>query len=249
MKTTCSTALAGLLLAGALSACASTATTNSTGATTGAVSTIAPTATTDGAGVTVVPSATTGAAGRTATSVAGSTVRPSGTTRPGPVSTAQTPEVVVAGDIPDNQAFVAYTPPGAGYTIKVPEGWARSTDGAATVFSDKFNTIRVETIPMVTAPTVASVTSTELPAVAKTATGYKAGKVSAASRKAGQTIVATYQVDAPPNAVTTKTVRLDVERYEFWKAANAVVITLSSVAGSDNVDPWKTVTDGFAWVG
>jgi len=38
-----------------------------------------------------------------------------------------------------------------------------------------------------------------------------------------------------------------VERYEFWKNGTAVIITLSSAAGSDNVDPWKTVTDSFVW--
>src|SRR4051794_21026165 len=51
-------------------------------------------------------------------------------------------EVSPAGDIPDNQAFVAYRPPGAGYSVKVPEGWARSASGRAVAFTDKLNTIR-----------------------------------------------------------------------------------------------------------
>ena len=160
-------------------------------------------------------------------------------------ATTQAPEAAVAGDIPDNQAFVAYS--GTGYTLKVPEGWARSADGAATVFTDKYNSIRIETVAMATAPTSASVTGTELPAIAKTAKGYTAGKVSAVTRKAGQAILATYQMDGTANAVTNKAIRLDVERYEFWKGGKAAIITLSSAAGSDNVDPWKTVTDGFGW--
>jgi hypothetical protein len=153
--------------------------------------------------------------------------------------------VIVAGDIPDDQAFVAFS--ASGYTIKVPEGWARSADGLATVFSDKYNSIRIETMAMATAPTAASVTSTDLPAIAKAAKGYAAGKVSTVTRKAGQAVLATYQMDGAANDVTSKTVRLDVERYEFWKNGTAAVITLSSAAGSDNVDPWKTVTDGFGW--
>jgi hypothetical protein len=156
------------------------------------------------------------------------------------------PEAAVAGDIPDSQAFVAYASPD-GYTIKVPEGWARTTEGAATVFTDKFNTIRVELTQLATAPTVDSVTTTDLAAVAKSAKGYTAGKVSAVTRKAGPTVLATYTQEAPPNAVTNKAMRLDVERYVFWKAGKAAVVTLSSAAGSDNVDPWKIVTDGFAW--
>ena len=166
---------------------------------------------------------------------------------------AATADAAVAGDIPDNQAFVAVssptgaTSPGAGYLISVPEGWARTTDGAATVFSDKFNTVRIETAAMAVAPTVASVTSGEVPAIASSATGYKAGKVVAATRKSGPVIVSTYQMTSAPNAVTSKTVALDVERYEFWKNGTVAIVTLSSAAGSDNVDPWRAVTDGFAW--
>ncbi|WP_329331359.1 hypothetical protein OG866_01105 [Streptomyces sp. NBC_00663] len=48
------------------------------------------------------------------------------------------------GDIPDNQAFVAYRPTGGsftGFTVKVPEGWARTGQGSTTVFTDKLNTV------------------------------------------------------------------------------------------------------------
>ena len=136
---------------------------------------------------------------------------------------------------------------GAGYTIRVPEGWARANRAGATVFSDKFNTIRIETAEMGTAPTVGSVRADELPAVASSAPGYRAGKGVAATRKAGAVIVATYQVTSAENAVTAKTVTLDVERYEFWQDGALAIVTLSSAAGSDNVDPWRAVTDGFAW--
>lgn len=155
------------------------------------------------------------------------------------------PEAAVAGDIPDSQAFVAYSSKD-GYSIKVPEGWARSTDGAATVFTDKFNTIRIETSPTQTAPTVDSV-KTDIAPVAASSKGYAAGKITAVSRKAGPVIVATYTQDSAPNVVTLKAIRLDVERYVFWKAGKAAVVTLSSAAGSDNVDPWMIVTDGFSW--
>jgi hypothetical protein len=54
------------------------------------------------------------------------------------------PETSPPGDIPDNQAFVRYSPPGAGFSIEVPEGWSRTTDGKAVVFTDKLNSIRIE---------------------------------------------------------------------------------------------------------
>lgn len=40
-----------------------------------------------------------------------------------------------AGDIPDNQAYVPFTPPGGGFTVKIPEGWASTTAGPTTTFT------------------------------------------------------------------------------------------------------------------
>ena len=202
------------------------------------------TATTAAAPATANGAATSGTTNSAATPTAATT----GSGAPGAATSAAptATDAAVAGDIPDNQAFVAYAPAGAGYSIKVPEGWARSSDGSATVFTDKFNSIRIETATAPAAPTVASVTSGDVAGLA-TAKGYGAGKVSAATRKAGPVIVATYQLDSAANAVTSKTVKLDVERYVFWRSPTSVVVTLSSAAGSDNVDPWRTVTDGFAW--
>src|SRR3954452_163495 len=58
---------------------------------------------------------------------------PSSSSRVGrtPAADANTPEVNPAGDIPDTQAYVAYSPPGAGFSVKVPEGWSRTTAGRA----------------------------------------------------------------------------------------------------------------------
>jgi hypothetical protein len=42
-------------------------------------------------------------------------------------------------------------------------------------------------------------------------------------------------------------IRDDIERYEFWRNGTQATITLSSPVGSDNVDPWRTVTDSFSW--
>jgi hypothetical protein len=47
--------------------------------------------------------------------------------------------------------------------------------------------------------------------------------------------------------VTGKVVLQDVERYVFWQAGTRATITLSSPKGSDNVDPWRKVTNSFGW--
>ncbi len=64
-------------------------------------------------------------------------------------------EVSPAGDIPDNQAYVPYSPPGGGYKVTVPEGWPRSTQGAAVTFTDKLNSIRLDSGTADAAPTTA----------------------------------------------------------------------------------------------
>jgi hypothetical protein len=56
-----------------------------------------------------------------------------------------------------------------------------------------------------------------------------------------------YNATSATDAVTGKSVTLDVERYLFWHKGTLVTLTLSSAKGSDNVDPWKTVTDSLTW--
>jgi hypothetical protein len=158
------------------------------------------------------------------------------------------PEVSPPGDIPDNQAFVAYTPAGAGFTVKVPEGWARTTAAGATTFTDKLNSITVAK-PTAAAkrPTAASATATEIPQLAKTVKGFAAARASTVTRTAGHAVRITYLADSAPDAVTGKTRRNAVERYEFFSNTKRVVLTLSGPKGADNVDPWRIVTDSLRW--
>jgi hypothetical protein len=60
-------------------------------------------------------------------------------------------------------------------------------------------------------------------------------------------LVVTYEARSPADPVTGKSVVLDVERYEYWRSGTQVTITLSAPHGADNVDPWRTITDSFAW--
>ncbi|MBI2684304.1 MAG: hypothetical protein HYX33_02755 [Actinobacteria bacterium] len=153
-------------------------------------------------------------------------------------------EVAPPGDIPDNTAYVVQV--GNGYSLKTPEGWARTAKGGATTYADKFNSIRVELVTSKRAPSVASVRA-ELGRLAKATPGYQAGRVSTVTRPAGRVLLATYRALSAPNAVTGKRVTNDVERYAFWKSGRTAIVTLQAPKGSDNVDPWKTVTTSFRW--
>jgi hypothetical protein len=157
------------------------------------------------------------------------------------------PENNSAGDIPGNQPFVPFTPPGGLFTVSVPEGWARATEGAATVFTDKLNTVRIETRPIAAAPNTESVSVYELPAIASSTPDYRAGAVTAVQRNAGQVMLITYQGSSAPNSVNGKTQTDAFERYEYWRAGQETILTLSGPVGADDVDPWRTVTDSLRW--
>jgi hypothetical protein len=172
---------------------------------------------------------------------------PSGSTAAGGAATTAAPENNPAGDIPDNQAYVPFTLPGSSFTVSVPEGWARTTDGTATVFTDKSNTVRIDTHPRGTAPTVDSAKADELPGIESSTAGYRPGAVSVVQRTAGQGVLITYQGTSAPSPVTGKTGTNAIERYEFWRGGNEVILTLSGSVDADNVDPWRTITDSLRW--
>ena len=152
-----------------------------------------------------------------------------------------------AGDIPDNQAFVPYTPSAGKFTVTVPEGWARTDTATGVLFTDKYNSIRVETRAATRAPTTASVRSSEVAALSGSAANFQLGDITTVSRKAGTVVLLTYHADTPANAVTGKVTTAAFERYVFFKAGTEVLITVGAPVGGDNVDPWRKVTDSFSW--
>jgi hypothetical protein len=52
-------------------------------------------------------------------------------------------ESLATGDIPDNQAFLTFADKPAGYSIKYPEGWARTGSGADVTFKEKANVVHI----------------------------------------------------------------------------------------------------------
>jgi hypothetical protein len=150
------------------------------------------------------------------------------------------------GDIPDNQAFVAYRPAGASFSVRVPEGWARVDNGGAVTFTDKLNSIGIESHSAGSAPTAGQVRA-DLPQIAHQIKGFSHPRVSVVSRHAGEAVLIRYLAQATPNEVTGRTRTNAVERYTFFHNGRAVVLTLSGPKGADNVDPWRIVTDSLRW--
>jgi hypothetical protein len=144
------------------------------------------------------------------------------------------PEVSPAGDIPDNQAYVAYSPAGGVFSVKVPEGWAQTGSGAMTTFTDKLNSITVASSPAKSALTIQE---------AKKA----GGTVDVVRRSAGPAVRSKFLANSKPDPVTGKVTKDAVERYVFFHSGQRIVLTLSGPKGADNVDPWKIVTDSVRW--
>ncbi|MET7977227.1 hypothetical protein ABZW44_30200 [Streptomyces mirabilis] len=151
------------------------------------------------------------------------------------------------GDIPDNQAYVAFRPSGGAFTVKVPEGWARTGQGGATVFTDKLNRVEIGTASASSAPTVTSVGSEVVPRLRGQVPKFDGPKVSQVNRHAGSAVLLKYQGDSAADPVTGKVVRDAFERYAFYRQGHEVDLTLSGPVNADNVDPWRIVTDSFSW--
>lgn len=99
---------------------------------------------------------------------------------------------------------------------------------------------------MAAAPTVSTVRST-IGALRLSARAFRLQSLRAVSLTGGPAIEAVYQVNSPPSSVTGRQYRLVIERFEFWRGGRAAVLSLSSAVGSDNVDPWRIVSEGFRW--
>ena len=156
-------------------------------------------------------------------------------------------EISPAGDIPDNQAYVPYSPQGGGYTVSVPEGWSRTSSPGGVTFTDKLNSVQISSGPASAAPTVATTKSEVVPMLSSSVKGFANAQVSTVQRSAGSAVLVTYDASSAPDPVTGKSTTDAVERYAFFHNGREVVLTLSGPKGADNVDPWMTVTDSLKW--
>jgi hypothetical protein len=155
------------------------------------------------------------------------------------------PETNPPGDIPDSQVFVAYRSP-LGFVLQVPEGWARSDLSDGVHFADKYNTVDV-TVSNGAQPTQASVADTALASLKKQDRAVRIADVKNVNLPAGAAVLIAYSSNSEPNPVTNKQIRLENNRYIFFKDGKVVTLDLSAPFGADNVDQWRFMAQHFAW--
>ena len=156
------------------------------------------------------------------------------------------PEKNPPGDIPDNQVFVDYVSP-LGFSLKVPEGWARRDlpDGAS--FADKYGRITVTQTADPKMPTVDAVKESLTPELQKSQHAVTVVAVKPVKLPAGTAILISYGSNSDPNPVTNKAIRLESDRYTFWKDGKLVALNFSAPAGADNADQWDMMARSFRW--
>jgi hypothetical protein len=165
-------------------------------------------------------------AGNTGTPGAAGSSAPAGGTSQAPVPAESNPP----GDIPDTTVYVPYQSAAGHLLLKVPEGWSRQAAPATSTFSSNLNSISVAWMSLAAAPTVSSVRATTVPALQASALAFRLQAVRAVSLAAGRQY------------------RLVIERFELYRNGRAAVVALSSAVGSDNVDPWRIVSQSFRWM-
>lgn len=163
-----------------------------------------------------------------------------------PTEAPLAPEHNPPGDIPDNQVFIDYASP-LGFSLKVPEGWARRDLADGAVFQDKYDGVAVIERPWAAAPDKASAERTLAPQIVANARAVTIGKIEMVTLPAGKAVRISYGSNSDPSPVTNKAVRLENDRYFFWKDGKLVSLDLSAPRGADNVDQWTMMAHSFQW--
>jgi len=147
-----------------------------------------------------------------------------------------------AGDIPDNQVFLAFSNRAAGYSMKYPEGWAQQGSGDRVTFRDKNNIVRI-VVGAGAAPSHASVQA-DVAHLGNAQIQAGAQQMTISGKPAFKVV---YSTESAPNAVTGKRVKLVVDRYYLWKGGRRAVVDLGTPEGVDNVDAYRLMIESFRW--
>jgi hypothetical protein len=147
------------------------------------------------------------------------------------------------GDIPDSQVFIVYT--GAGFSMKVPEGWSRQDEANGARFFDKYNLIEATIADAKSNPTIASATANEAKQLTTSGRAVEITGVKEASLTGGKAIRIDYAENSEPNAVTNKQIRLERVRFLLFKAGKLVTLDMAAPLGADNVDQWALMANSL----
>jgi hypothetical protein len=166
--------------------------------------------------------------------------------KPLPAAEPVKPEKNPPGDIPDNQVFIDYASP-LGFSVKVPEGWARQDLPDGVSFADKYGRISMSQTAAQKMLSVEEAKQTLVPKLERSSRAVTVAAVKPVKLPAGPAIRISYSSNSDPNPVTNKAIRLENDRYYFWKDGKLVTVNFSAPAGADNADQWDMMARSFRW--
>lgn len=154
-------------------------------------------------------------------------------------------QAAAAGDIPDNQVFLAFANAAAGYSIRYPEGWLQRGQGQNVTFQDKNNRVRI-VVSNGPAFTAASVRA-DIATLKSTNATFQATPPAPVALPAGPAFKVSYSTESAPDPVTNKRVTLAVDRYYLSKGGKRAIVDLGAPKGVDNVDAFRMISRSFRW--
>jgi hypothetical protein len=181
----------------------------------------------------------------TATQLATTAAAPSTTTAassPSPSPLQAEAKAAATGDIPDNQVFLRFDDPAAGYSMKYPEGWAQQGSASTVTIRDKNNIVRVVVTPGGSATPADARKDIAGVAGASIVTGPQSTTVSG-----NPAVKVVYTTQSAANPVTGKRLTLVVDRYYLSHGGKRAVVDLGTPQGVDNVDAYRLMIESFTW--
>jgi hypothetical protein len=156
-------------------------------------------------------------------------------------------QAAATGDIPDNQTFLLFRNPTAGYSIRYPEGWARQGSGNDVTFQEKANAIHVA-VRKGSAPSEVSAVH-GVKALHKGDPTVRSQPPERLTLGGAPAVKIVYSQQSAPDPVTGKRLRLVVDRYEYGHNGEVAVLDLATPVGVDNVDAYRMISESFEWRG
>jgi hypothetical protein len=166
-----------------------------------------------------------------------------------PQGSAEAPsdaQSAATGDIPDNQAFLTFTDPSAGYSIRYPEGWTRTGGRDEVTFKDRANVIHVA-VATATAPTPAAATAAVARMRSTDPTIVASGTPQRVTIDGSPVVKVTYTRLSKPDPVTGKRLPISIDRYEYAHGGKTAIVDLGTPKGVDNVDAYRMISRSFRW--
>jgi len=146
------------------------------------------------------------------------------------------------GDIPDSAVYLRYT--SRGFSVEYVEGWLQTAAAHGATFSDKDSSVIVDLRPRLGGDLSAYVQRIDLSRLAHTP-GFRREGLTRDSIGGYRALRLTYRGRSEPDAVTGKTVALQVDRYYVQGSHTLAVMTLATPLGVDNADGFHRIAHSF----